>query len=54
MGGPQSRSGSGDEEKNSQNLPGLEAPIIQPIVQRYNTELSRLLAEVDNVHKYKD
>jgi hypothetical protein len=26
LGGPQSRSGSGGEEKNSQTLPGLEPP----------------------------
>jgi hypothetical protein len=31
------------EEKNSQPLPGLETPTIQPVVQLYNTELSRLL-----------
>jgi hypothetical protein len=43
MGGPQSRSGHGGEEKNSQTLPGLEPPIIQPVAQRYTTELSRLL-----------
>jgi hypothetical protein len=43
VGGPQSRSGSGGEEKNSQPLPGLEALIIQPEAQRYTTELSRLL-----------
>jgi hypothetical protein len=35
---PQSRSGQGGEEKNSQPL-----PIIQPIVQSYTIELSRLL-----------
>jgi hypothetical protein len=29
MGEPQSRSGRGGEEKNSQSLPGLEPPIIQ-------------------------
>jgi hypothetical protein len=27
----------------SQPLPGLEPPIIQPVAQRYTTELSRLL-----------
>jgi hypothetical protein len=43
LGGPQSRSGRGGEEKNSQPLPGLEPPIIQPIAQGCNTELSRLL-----------
>jgi hypothetical protein len=40
--GPQSRSGRGGEEKNSQTLPGLEAPIIQPVAQSYTTELKRL------------
>jgi len=30
LGGPLSRSGRGGEEKNSQPLPGLELPIIQP------------------------
>jgi hypothetical protein len=40
---PQSRSGRGREEKIFQPLPGLEPPIIQPIVQCYATELSRLL-----------
>jgi hypothetical protein len=43
LGGLQSRSGCGGEEKNSQPLPGLELPIIQPVAQRYTTELSRLL-----------
>jgi hypothetical protein len=45
MGGPQSRSRRGGEEKNSQPLPGLEPPIIQPVAQRYTTELSRFLVE---------
>jgi hypothetical protein len=40
--GPQSRFGRGGEEKNSQPLPGLESPIIQPVAQRYTTELCRL------------
>jgi hypothetical protein len=35
LGGPQSRSGRGGEGKNSQPLPGLESPIIQPVAQRY-------------------
>jgi hypothetical protein len=30
----QSRSGHGGEDKNSQPLPGLEPPIIQPVAQR--------------------
>jgi hypothetical protein len=42
LGGPQSRSGRGGEEKNSQPLPGLEPPIIQPVAQRYTTEIPRL------------
>jgi hypothetical protein len=42
-GGPQSRSGLGGVEKNSQPLSGLEPPIMQPVAQRYTTELSRLL-----------
>jgi hypothetical protein len=41
--GLQSRSGRGGEEKNSQLLPELERPIIQPVAQRYTAELSRLL-----------
>jgi hypothetical protein len=44
LGGPQNRSGRG-EQKNSQPLPGLEPPIIQPVAQRYAAELSRLLAQ---------
>jgi hypothetical protein len=37
MGGPQSRSGRGGEEKNSQPPPGIEPkhPIVQPVAQRY-------------------
>jgi hypothetical protein len=42
LGGPQSQSGSGGEEKNSHPLPGIEPPIIQPVFQRYTTELYRL------------
>jgi hypothetical protein len=43
LGGPQSRSGRGGEEKNSQPLPELEPSIIQAVAQRYTAELSRLL-----------
>jgi hypothetical protein len=43
MGGLQSRSGRGGEEKNSQPLPGLETPMIQLVAHLYATELSRLL-----------
>jgi hypothetical protein len=32
---------AGGDEKNSQPLPGLEPPIIQPVAQRYTTELER-------------
>jgi hypothetical protein len=45
LAGPQSRYGRGCEEKSSQSLPGLEPPIIQPVAQRYTTELSRFLVE---------
>jgi hypothetical protein len=43
LGGPQSRSGRGGEEKNSQPLPELEPSIIKPITQRYTIQLSWLL-----------
>jgi hypothetical protein len=43
LSGPQSRSERGGEEKNSHPLRRLEPPIIQPVVQQYTTELSRLL-----------
>jgi hypothetical protein len=42
LGGPQSRSGRGGEEKNSQ----LELPIIQPVAQRCTTGLSLLSLQV--------
>jgi hypothetical protein len=38
LGGPQDRSRYGGEDINSQSLPGLEPPIIQPVAQRYTTE----------------
>jgi hypothetical protein len=41
LGGPQSRSGRGSEEKTFRPLQGLEPPIIQPVSQHYSTELSR-------------
>jgi hypothetical protein len=41
--GPNSHSGRCGEEKNSHALPGIEPLIIQPVAQRYTTELSRLL-----------
>jgi hypothetical protein len=39
MDGLQSRSGLADENKNSQLLPGLESPTVQPVAQRYTSEL---------------
>jgi hypothetical protein len=46
----QSRSGLGDERKISQPLPALEPPTIQPIAQRYTTEIFRLF-ECYRTHK---
>jgi hypothetical protein len=46
LGGRQSRSERGSEEKNSQPLPGLEPPTIQPVAQSYNAELSQLLVQI--------
>jgi hypothetical protein len=43
---PQSRSGHGGGEENSQHLPGFEPPIIQPVAQSCTTELSRLLCHL--------
>jgi hypothetical protein len=48
LGGPQSRSGGGGEEKNSQLLPGLELPIIHPVAQCYTTELSGRIKSLVN------
>jgi len=39
LGGHQRRSGHGGEEKNSQPLPELEPPIIQPVAQRCTKSL---------------
>jgi hypothetical protein len=46
LSGPQSRSGRGSEEKNSQPLPGLVPPIIHPVAKCYTTELFPLLHTV--------
>jgi hypothetical protein len=35
LGGPQSRSGRGGEEKNFQPPPRIEPPIVQPVAQSY-------------------
>jgi hypothetical protein len=43
LGGLQSRSGHGVEEKNSQSPPGIELLIIQSVAQRYTTELSPIV-----------
>jgi hypothetical protein len=51
LGGPQSRSEHGGEEKNSKPLPGFEFPIIQPVAQSYTIELSRLLYKKRNVKR---
>jgi hypothetical protein len=48
--GPLTRSGRGGEEKNSQPLPELEPPIIQPATQRYTAELSRLRYNIKAEH----
>jgi hypothetical protein len=45
--GPQSLSGRGGEEKNSQPLLQVETLINQPVAQRCTTELSRLLCLYD-------
>jgi hypothetical protein len=54
LSGPQSRSGRGGEEKNSLSpLPGLEPLIIQPVAQRYTTDLSGLFIEISgNAKQY--
>jgi hypothetical protein len=43
VGGPQSRSGHGGEEKDYQPLLRLEHPIIQPVAQSHIIQLPRLL-----------
>jgi hypothetical protein len=43
-----SRSAHRGEEKNSQPLPGLEPPIMQPVAQRCTTELPRLICIRDS------
>jgi hypothetical protein len=48
LGGPQSRSGCGGEEKYSQSLPGLEPPIIQTAAQRYTNELYRFQCHIQS------
>jgi hypothetical protein len=54
LGGPQSRSGRGGEEKNSQPLPGLESPIIQSEAQRYTAKLTRLRDLVNTIMKFQN
>jgi hypothetical protein len=41
--GPRSRSRHGGEDKNPRPQLGFEHPIIQPVAQRYTTEISRIL-----------
>jgi hypothetical protein len=45
LGGPQSWSGRGGGEKNSQPLPGLEHLIIQLVAQRYTTMRNEFILE---------
>jgi hypothetical protein len=52
LGGLQSQSGRGGEEKNSQPLPGLVTPVIQSVAQRYTTELTRLLLKISRTFLY--
>jgi hypothetical protein len=57
LGGPQSRSGRGDEEKNSQPPPGIEPRSSSSYSVAIPTELSRLLFEIiseSNERKQKD
>jgi hypothetical protein len=51
LGGSQSSSERGGEEKNSQTMPGFEPPIIKTVAQRYTTELSWLLSNIIRVIK---
>jgi hypothetical protein len=53
LGRLQSRSGRGGKEKNSQPMPGLELPLIQPVAQRYTTVLSRLGLEINAIFNFK-
>jgi len=50
LGRRQSRSGCGGEEKNSQSLPELKHPIIQPVAQRCDTELSHVPLNSDDIN----
>jgi hypothetical protein len=52
LGGPQSWSGHGGEEKNSRLLPGLEPLIIQPVAQHHTTELSQMNQEISRRNKF--
>jgi hypothetical protein len=52
LGGTQSHSGRGGEEKNSQPLPGLEPLIIRPVVQSYTTELKLLQKNLPKQNNY--
>jgi hypothetical protein len=47
LGGPQSRSTRGGEEKNSHPLPGLEPPIIHTLAQGYTNEVSLVNTQAD-------
>jgi hypothetical protein len=51
LGGSQTRSGRGGEEKNSQPPPGIESSIIQPVAQCYTTELIRISSAMYRKHR---
>jgi hypothetical protein len=53
LGGSQSLSGRGGEEKNSQPLSGLEPPIIQPIkVKKVKVKFSLCLTKQHAIKAY--
>jgi hypothetical protein len=40
------------KRKNPQPLPGVEPPIIQPVAQRFTTQLTRLVFDAKISRKY--
>jgi hypothetical protein len=51
LGGPQRRSRGGGEEKNSQPLPGLEPPIMKPVVQLETEVLGETPVNCHSAHQ---
>jgi hypothetical protein len=49
QGRPQSRYGRGCKERNSRPQSGLEPPIIQPVAQRYTTELCEPVQNIRSI-----